>query len=93
MRLSIGTKRVIELWGCHGISIIISNPIPLLLNTPYMVPIMWKFPTSTMVSKGVFSIRGMGLVLVMLLLVIHTPKTIGKDKKSYGPGIDSRQGA
>ena len=23
---------------------------------------MWKFPTSTMVSKGVFSIRGMGLI-------------------------------
>ena len=26
-----------------------------------MVPIMWQFPTSTMVSKGVFNITGKGL--------------------------------
>ena len=32
------------------------NPIPLLWNTPQMVPIMWNHG-----SKGVFS-RGMGLV-------------------------------
>ena len=27
-----------------------------------MIPIMWEIPTSTVVSKGVFSIRGMGLL-------------------------------
>jgi hypothetical protein len=35
-----------------------SNPITLILNIPEMVPIIWNFPTSTMVAKEVSNIRG-----------------------------------
>ena len=51
---------IISMAWLHSINRMINNPIPLVLNTPQMVPIMWKFPTKkNMVSKGVFSMNGM----------------------------------
>ena len=41
-----------------------NNPIPPILNTPEMVPFMWKFPTKPWFRLGgVWYERGMGLVI------------------------------
>ena len=40
-------------------------PSPIqLLNTPIVVPIMWKFPTSTVVSEEVFNMNWDGITII-----------------------------
>jgi hypothetical protein len=47
------------------------NPITLVLNTPIYGPnAMWKIPTSTMVSKGVFNNGEKGLIMINICSMV-----------------------